>query len=362
MPIKFRCPNCRQFLGISRAKAGTLSDCPSCGRTLRIPALDGSLAPLPAPKLNLEDSELREALGALACLDEEGHAAELEFAQVEQPSLEQSQPEFAAEIDQPVIVVEPVEPPAPEADALPETPVPIDEQLEELANLGLAVPIIESERVADRSRFNPRFVGLIVAIAVLLAFFTGRLTAPGNISNSSDESLKNHQNHPEIIHKPVIEKGIANPHLAITSISGRLTYVSMSGDVRPDKGARILVLPKERLGISKLSGDGFRVGANDVDQDVLNASAIALQGAFAFADADGNYQIGKLTPGEYSVLIESRYQPRDDSQQLQPNVLSFLKQYFQQPSRVLGQIQHVYQEINVAPDEEATLDYKFEKQ
>ena len=34
MPIKFHCPHCEQFLGISRGKAGALTDCPSCGRTL----------------------------------------------------------------------------------------------------------------------------------------------------------------------------------------------------------------------------------------------------------------------------------------------------------------------------------------
>lgn len=361
MPIKFRCPNCRQFLGISRAKAGTLSDCPTCGRTLRIPALDGTLAPLPAPRLNLEDSELREALGALACLNEEGQAANLEFVQVEQPPLEQSQPEFAPELEHPVIIVEPVGLPAPDVDAPPETPVPIDEQLEELANLSLAMPIIEGEREANRNRFDPRFVLLGVAVAVLVAFFTGRLTAPQSVSDSSAESLEDHGN-PEAVRKPVIKKGVANSLEASPSLSGRLTYLSMSGDVRPDKGARILVLPKERLGSSKLSGDGFRVGANDVDQDLLTASATALRGGFTFADADGKYQIGKLPPGEYSVLIESRYQPRDDSQPLLPNVSSFIEQYFEHPSRVLGQIQHVYQEIKVTADEEATLDYQFEKE
>lgn len=68
MPIKFRCPHCRQFLGVSRAKAGSLADCPSCGRAIRIPQLDGKVGKVPAPELNLNNTGLRKALDSLAQL------------------------------------------------------------------------------------------------------------------------------------------------------------------------------------------------------------------------------------------------------------------------------------------------------
>ena len=68
MPIKFRCDHCRQFLGISRSKAGEIFDCPSCGRTIRVPELDGTIRPLPRPGLDLKDARLSEALGAVADL------------------------------------------------------------------------------------------------------------------------------------------------------------------------------------------------------------------------------------------------------------------------------------------------------
>src|SRR5262245_57683335 len=70
MPIKFRCPHCEQFLGISRGKAGALTDCPSCGRTIRIPELDGSIRPLPGAELNHKDADLAQALDALAQIAE----------------------------------------------------------------------------------------------------------------------------------------------------------------------------------------------------------------------------------------------------------------------------------------------------
>lgn len=68
MPIKFRCPHCRQFLGVSRSKAGSLADCPSCGRALRIPQLDGKVEKVSAPELNLNNTGLRKALDSLAQL------------------------------------------------------------------------------------------------------------------------------------------------------------------------------------------------------------------------------------------------------------------------------------------------------
>ncbi len=69
MPIKFRCQHCRQFLGISRAKAGEVFDCPTCGWTLRVPDLDGTIKPLPGPGLDMGDSKLAQALDELASIE-----------------------------------------------------------------------------------------------------------------------------------------------------------------------------------------------------------------------------------------------------------------------------------------------------
>ena len=69
MPIKFRCQHCRQFLGISRSKAGEVFDCPTCGWTLRVPDLDGTIRPLPDGGLDMGDSKLAEALDELASID-----------------------------------------------------------------------------------------------------------------------------------------------------------------------------------------------------------------------------------------------------------------------------------------------------
>jgi hypothetical protein len=53
MPIRFRCQHCRQMLGIARRKAGQQVSCPSCQKSLTVPATDDpDLSPeggVPAP-------------------------------------------------------------------------------------------------------------------------------------------------------------------------------------------------------------------------------------------------------------------------------------------------------------------------
>ncbi|MFH1302311.1 MAG: hypothetical protein ABIK07_14720, partial [Planctomycetota bacterium] len=66
MPIKFRCQHCDQLMGISHSKAGEIVDCPTCGLSVRVPGLDGQIAPIPQPRLNLKDADLTNALDELA--------------------------------------------------------------------------------------------------------------------------------------------------------------------------------------------------------------------------------------------------------------------------------------------------------
>ncbi|MFT5327274.1 MAG: hypothetical protein ACI8P0_005163 [Planctomycetaceae bacterium] len=80
MPIKFRCQHCRQFLGISRSKAGEVFDCPTCGWTLRVPDLDGTIRPLPDGGLDMGDSKLAQALDELASIDDPSRGESLRSA------------------------------------------------------------------------------------------------------------------------------------------------------------------------------------------------------------------------------------------------------------------------------------------
>lgn len=65
MPIQFRCQHCRQLLGISRSKAGSIVDCPACGRSLRVPMMDG-VAAKHEPVQHGSDAGFRSALEELS--------------------------------------------------------------------------------------------------------------------------------------------------------------------------------------------------------------------------------------------------------------------------------------------------------
>ncbi|MDZ4688115.1 MAG: hypothetical protein SH850_23825, partial [Planctomycetaceae bacterium] len=106
MPIKFRCSYCRQFLGISRNRAGEVFDCPTCGRSIRVPGLDGVVAPLPELELNSADAHLARALDELAALANGNPIPQPVAAAV-------ADAEAEAQIPQPLPEPEPMELPLP---------------------------------------------------------------------------------------------------------------------------------------------------------------------------------------------------------------------------------------------------------
>ncbi|MBL8848869.1 MAG: biopolymer transporter ExbD [Planctomycetaceae bacterium] len=48
MPIRFRCPHCKQTLSVSRKKAGTGVVCPACSQDVQVPSIEGIAPPAAA--------------------------------------------------------------------------------------------------------------------------------------------------------------------------------------------------------------------------------------------------------------------------------------------------------------------------
>ncbi|MFV0446296.1 MAG: hypothetical protein ACK5Q5_22205 [Planctomycetaceae bacterium] len=334
MPIKFRCPHCQQFLGISRSRAGAVTDCPMCGRSIRVPLLDGSVEPLPSLELNLEDQGLASALDKLASLVGTDDA---------QPAEAESRPAPAvrsviAAAPAPVPLPEPIVlSPAPAASMTPATnapatpsPRPSEQVLASLARLDDP----ESRSTPNRRTHSPSArrwrigAGALAIAAALFAlgYWVGRHSQP--IVNDALVS-------PRIAaeESPPDEPIAASAEPAVT---GRILYVDAQRESRPDAGARVLVLPEERGGTSKLPAEGFRSGAAEADRQIALAAIHAAGGDFAIADEEGQFALRLPQAGLYQLIVLSRYQPRAEGVAVDPAIVDFLAQYFDRPLPLIG--------------------------
>lgn len=341
MPIKFRCQHCRQFLGISPSRAGELTDCPTCGRTVRIPNLDGTITPLPTAKIDLRDEQLAEALTALSRI---GSNPEESSAPASARSAAASVATPVAPVSRrspPTVIAEPLAPPqdpdpvvmfpgpgpaAPVARPVPE--LLFDEQPPDVA------PALRSVR--RRPQSSPELKIVVLALAVLAVFiagfFTGRLT--GQPAATSPAPVEQHA--------PATGEPSASPSPPAAAapkngLYGRVTCQTAAGPLRPDGGARVLALPVERPEGLPLETSAFRAGAVPTDRARATDALRALGGDYALADPNGDYALN-VAAGKYDLLFLSRHHSRDPEAQLPEETAKLLAAWFDQPAGLVGSI------------------------
>jgi len=347
MPIKFRCNYCRQFLGISRGRAGEVVDCPTCGRSIRVPGLDGVVLPVAPPELNRQDSKLIRALDELANWQSPAPVA---IATGELPQDDE------AEIPQPIAEPIPIEvliapepialrPPPMTTTAEPASTEPsepllsVGQALEELRLLADSQPA-NAERIAAQPEFSrvaPRLswtmLSACATLLTLTAFAAGYLLA--SRPSAPESSLTD--NNPQPVAPPADDT-------PAPAIPGRITYHTADGSSLPDRGARVLVLPREREGVAKLSAVGFRAGDDPNDFRLAQAAVQALGGDFAIADDGGQFTLHLTNPGTFQLIVLSRATERGDAV-IEPEVLRLLTAYFDQPAQFLGKTKAHFEQV-----------------
>lgn len=382
MPIKFRCDHCRQFLGISHTKSGMLVDCPTCGRTIRVPDPEGKIQPLPALKLNLKDSKLATALEELASLGRDnGAVAEgelaVELGDKPQPPAEVAAPPIASPAAPVPIRVEPV---------FPMKPIPIEvhdprqpaavasmQELSALASLPMSREVVPEQPVVDveqptrrstdgRSTFKYAGISWIV-IAALIGFILGFGT--GRWDRSSVKNADSPNGKPAVGKEPVVSvPGKENPKSV--AVRGRITFQTESGERRPDRGARVLLLPEKRGGSTKLSIAGFRAtDANpttDPDRKLAAASLQSLGGDVMTVDDDGNFESSALPAGTYRILALSHFQARSDRTPIESEDKLLLESYFDKPEQLLGKCRYRLDKLTVSGNKTELWDYLFDRE
>ncbi len=342
MPIKFRCNYCRQFLGISRGRAGDVVDCPTCGRSIRVPGLDGVAAPVPSPELNLRDAKLARALDELAQWDAP------KVLSAESPQAVEAEAEIPQLISEPIPIEVPVAPepiavkPPPSLEQQPldspavspngaiEPALNVAAAIAELAQISAPEPARpKSEMVSDREPFRgPKTASwkrLIVPATLILAAF-----ALGVFAASLRQTAESPNGTPD---RPA---GAATEPKDAPAISGRITYKTPDGESLPDRGARVLILPREREGTAKLSANGFRAADHPADVRLAQAALRSLGGDLALTDDGGKFSVQLPNPGTFQIIVISNYASRDKTEETDPELVRHLTPFFEQPSQVLG--------------------------
>lgn len=411
MPIKFRCQHCRQFLGISRGKAGTIVDCPTCGRTIRVPELDGTIKPLPKPGLNTKDSELARALYELASIGESEAPPEskVEPEPKRKPVLRSVE---IAPLPAPVPIEVSAPPPPPHHSSTPEEgrpwastaapgeawrrliaaandgssdasredqvgtrdevalvpaaqiaaafasqtageneePVPLAELVSEIVP---ADSRPQTAGVSDSFHWTPQlsliFSG-ILALVFAVGFWAGRVTSTPAVPVAQLMSQADSA-HPD----PFVTADVSSERTP--SIRGRITYVTGSGERKPDRGARLLVLPARRAGSTRITPVGLRPDAPSEDRQVAITVIRAAGGDFAVTDDEGRFEIALSGAGQFQILVLSNSLSRDDAET--GAVDAVLNPFFERPAQIYGRVRFHLEPIRHSGNAVTPWDFSF---
>lgn len=390
MPIKFRCDYCRQLLGIAHTKAGSLVDCPTCGRTLRVPNEDGTVDPPPAVGLNLADDGLRRALDELAELDQAkpkpGAELNAQPASATDDSLGGRQSTRGL-LETPPVVVKPKpivqvpKPSLPQSNAIALEPLPAAAVItapepqrgnsagpsheppaaalagaspeEILAGIPGPAPAVK----AATSRPTPAapnqgyafrwLVAVGVAsgfIGVGLGFGLGRIFLSSGVIESRSPAVR----------EVVPEAAPAKPQ-----VKGRITFRNARGQVEPDAGACLILVPSPRDNAVKLPSVGLR--PNDESKVRLQALDV-LQGQggrLAIADSDGNYHFELPEERTYQVILLSHFQGRLADDPGPEEARKAVEENFDRPEQLVGKLAFEMAEFAYAGTRTIVWDYTF---
>lgn len=351
MPIKFRCNYCHQFLGISRAQAGGLVDCPTCGQSIRVPVAEGTVAPVEAPVLDQEDAHLARALDELARLVDLPAEQVVPVRSASADPLDDGSAEH--QIPQPLPEPIPIEVPLPptpvviappvNASLSPGSAVDVASErglLEELAVLSAQAgastgqPDLSSDEhrtlpLTSRPNAAPLRSVLICAALFVAGMLTERFVRILEVGWPTSQGVVTSQTDP----------------LPVSELTGRILYKTAEGGSQPDRGARLILFPAERVGTVKLSSVGFRPADSPADQGVADAAIKALGGTAATTDERGEFRV-EVEAGAYQLLILSHFQPRSEGE-VNPTLEKLLQEYFDRPAEVLGRVQFQFSPIRI---------------
>lgn len=349
MPIKFRCQHCRQLLGISRSRANAVVDCPRCGRSLRVPGLDGKIQTLPDPGKSVRhDTYLMSALSELSALSEvsehEGDAPGAEHSE----SVASGEHASSVVTLDPVTTSEPIDVEIPEPQPVidpnndKEKPVAIEESLEELAELSDAESAEVSEALLEEMRQtrsaapSPVLLGAAAGLILLSGFLIGRMTAATSNTNAADVALNADDSSQDVADQDAAVGADSGDSSRI--VRGRITYRDATGEQQPDAGALVLSLPTTAVGKVTWNARSLKRPADHPDRRAVIAALRTLGADVATADANGDYQVVLSAEADMTLIAVSRHRERPDDVDVPQPILKLLTDWFDSTSHICGRL------------------------
>ncbi|HBO43646.1 MAG TPA: hypothetical protein DD670_06895 [Planctomycetaceae bacterium] len=292
MPIRFPCQQCGAPLSIARRKVGASIDCPKCGHAQIVPS---------------EETAESAALAAMANEEEEPDGDEPEA----------------------IILVE--VPPGTDT-LVVAVPTTVVGAASPVADGGRVVAGDEAGHPVDDEPAHPsdRVVGEMVLVSRHAIYVQGALIAAVGIVALLIGYLVGHGVAP----RDAVDEGNA-VEVEQVVVEGRLLY--RPGDrIEGDENAVALFLPHDRQPNSRIETPGIRPEDSPSPGYTSLQKIHELGGAYARADAGGEFLVNLPRTGVYYVLLISSNARRPDGATVRETDLATLDAYFRRPEYLIG--------------------------
>ena len=368
MPIKFRCQHCQQLLGISVSRAGAVVDCPQCGRSLRVPELDGKTRKLPDAKSDVRsDSALLTALSELSSLGdleknaptEDGRRVPEYVASASHTAAVEAPRPAPERIEVEQVSVERIADTPTEVSLVEDGPFELSESLSEFVDGSDSLSddlLTEMRQVSDpaASPLLLIFGGvLLLLLGATAGWWFGRSEQVNATAAAADNKPELHAQDRAVADAGGVTAGI--------HVSGTVEYQDASGRVLPDVGSLVLLLPAERSGTLLFQARALTRAPEHSDRIATLAGLSAVGGAVDTVDDEGHYQLASKVSQPSVVVVVSTHQARPADVSILPKLSVLLETWFDSTSHICGKLAVQSSEVTAAPSAQ-TLDFRFAAQ
>ncbi len=365
MPVKFVCDECRRMLSISRRKIGTSIDCPCCGHGLHVPTEADAEARIEELEERREMRRLKKALKFpdLAVFDEPRGASAAPASSLSDPrtssqagrkSRRSAKAKAAVTVgddvaDHDVDQRHAAEPPA-DTDWTNGSRLSIDDSEDgEGHGERLSLPPVATPKRRKTARRE---------VATESAVIDAGHPAVVPSQPAANERLDRHRKAKERRGRWLKALGIMVFGVALflagwlagragvsstawmdseITISGGVMYTRANGETAPDIGAVVVALPVGTYPQRPVDISGLLPGEEELSPN--HAGVLAIEefgGAYARADATGEFQLKLPGEGKYRILMVSAHSGQPATERISLEDDAELTRYFSSGAALVG--------------------------